>query len=286
MENERYEAVLLAAEQGSLTAAARMLGYTQSGITRIIKGLEEELGFPLFVRTKKGVSLTENGRLMLPYFREIVRSMQSVRQLSADISGTVVGNITIGTCYSMAALWLPAVIKGFQSRHPGVTVSLHEDGNIGLARSLQDRSADVCFGLAPKGVDADWEALFTDEIVGWVPHGHPAEDRGYLTAEDLEQEAFIYTQPDQDTEIDRLIGELGVKPNVRFTTRNAFTTYHMVAAGLGISVDQRLRSRAWGGAVAEVPFRPERMESYGMAVPSLRDVSPATRVFIEYVRGM
>ena len=150
----------------------------------------------------------------------------------------------------MAALWLPAVIKGFQSRHPGVTVSLHEDGNIGLARSLQDRSADVCFGLAPKGVDADWEALFTDEIVGWVPHGHPAEDRGYLTAEDLEQEAFIYTQPDQDTEIDRLIGELGVKPNVRFTTRNAFTTYHMVAAGLGISVDQRLRSRAWGGAVA------------------------------------
>ena len=49
--------------------------------------------------------------------------------------------------------------------------------------------------------------MFTDEIVGWVPHGHSAEERGYLTAEDLEQEAFIYTQPDQDTEIDRLIGE-------------------------------------------------------------------------------
>ena len=74
MEAVKCEAFLAAAEQGSLTAAAGLLGYTQSGVTRMIGTLEEELGFPLFLRSKKGVQLTENGKLMLPLLREIVRA--------------------------------------------------------------------------------------------------------------------------------------------------------------------------------------------------------------------
>lgn len=63
MEAVKCEAFLAAAELGSLTATAELLGYTQSGVTRMIGTLEEELGFPLFLRSKKGVQLTENGKL-------------------------------------------------------------------------------------------------------------------------------------------------------------------------------------------------------------------------------
>ena len=69
MEAVKCEAFLAAAELGSLTATAELLGYTQSGVTRMIGTLEEELGFPLFLRSKKGVQLTENGKLMLPLLR-------------------------------------------------------------------------------------------------------------------------------------------------------------------------------------------------------------------------
>ena len=69
MEAVKCEAFLAAAELGSLTATAELLGYTQSGVTRMIGTLEEELGFPLFLRSKKGVQLTENGTLMLPLLR-------------------------------------------------------------------------------------------------------------------------------------------------------------------------------------------------------------------------
>ena len=54
MEAVKCEAFLAAAELGSLTATAELLGYTQSGVTRMIGTLEEELGFPLFLRSKKG----------------------------------------------------------------------------------------------------------------------------------------------------------------------------------------------------------------------------------------
>ena len=88
MEAVKCEAFLAAAELGSLTATAELLGYTQSGVTRMIGTLEEELGFPLFLRSKKGVQLTENGKLMLPLLREVVRAHHNAEQLSAEIGGS------------------------------------------------------------------------------------------------------------------------------------------------------------------------------------------------------
>ena len=90
MEAVKCEAFLAAAELGSLTATAELLGYTQSGVTRMIGTLEEELGFPLFLRSKKGVQLTENGKLMLPLLREVFkwgREANPSQPLSSPLKG-------------------------------------------------------------------------------------------------------------------------------------------------------------------------------------------------------
>ena len=87
-----------------MTAAAEQLGYTQSGITRMVHALEEELGFPLLARSKGGVELTENGKLMLPALREIVRADENARQLGAEICGVVTGVLTVGSYYSVSAM--------------------------------------------------------------------------------------------------------------------------------------------------------------------------------------
>lgn len=284
MNADKYEAFLLAADSGSITAAAEALGYTQSGITRMIQSLEAELGLKLFLRTKKGVSLTENGKRLLPYFREISRNLRSIGQVSTEIKGVVQGSISIGSCYSIASSMLPELIKGFQILHPGITVNLMENGNDALRRFLLERSVDLCFCIDPEMPDVEWTELFRDEIVVWLPPGHPAAKKGYMELWELEKEPFIHTQPGQDTEIDRLLSGNGIKPDVRFTTLNAFTTYNMVAAGLGISVDQSLRSRDWADNVIKLPLRPRRYEAFGIAVPSGAEASPATRRFMEYVR--
>ncbi len=74
MDSLKCRAFLAVAELGSMSAAADTLGYTQSGITRMIHSLEEELGFPLFIREKSGVVLTGNGKEMLPAIHDIVRA--------------------------------------------------------------------------------------------------------------------------------------------------------------------------------------------------------------------
>ena len=121
MDATKCEAILIAAETGSLTAAAERLGYTQSGITRMLGSLENEVGFPLFVRSKKGVQLTENGKAVLPLFREIVHAQQNALQFSADICGIIKGSLTIGCYYSISAMWMPEILKEFRNRFPGAS---------------------------------------------------------------------------------------------------------------------------------------------------------------------
>lgn len=165
MEAVKCEAFLAAAELGSLTATAELLGYTQSGVTRMIGTLEEELGFPLFLRSKKGVQLTENGKLMLPLLREVVRAHHNAEQLSAEIGGVSKGSLTIGCYYSISALWMPEILTAFRARYPGVTVRMQEGGNLEMARWLNERSVDCCFGAQMHGDKYDWLPVFRDELV-------------------------------------------------------------------------------------------------------------------------
>ena len=97
MDHIKCEAYLTAMEKGSLTAAGKQLGYTQSGITRMVHSLEEELGFPLFTRTKKGVTPTANGVVMIPAFRKIVQAQKHALEISTDICGITNGALTIGS---------------------------------------------------------------------------------------------------------------------------------------------------------------------------------------------
>lgn len=281
MDTKKCEAFLISAETGSFTQAAHVLGVSQVGITRLIAGLEEELGFSLFSRSKKGVVLTENGKLMLPAFRELVYAGKKAEQLGAEINGIVSGSLTIGSYYSISTMILPKIIKVFQQKYPRVKVNMKEGGNSEMARWLTEKSVDCCFLAEPAGTPCDWTPVLEDEIVAWVPKKHPLAKEKSLPLESLCSEPFIHTQPGEDTELDRLLALHRLQPDVCFTTNDAFTTYNMVAAGLGISFNQRMISLKWDGSVAEIPFDPPQYVSLGIAVPSKQDTSPAARKFIE-----
>ncbi len=285
MDSLKCRAFLAVAELGSMSAAADTLGYTQSGITRMIHSLEEELGFPLFIREKSGVVLTGNGREMLPAVHDIVRADERAQQIALEINHITRGVLTIGGYFSVSALILPQILSVFQSRYPGIVIRLQEGGNREMAKWLNDRSVDICFCAMPgKDVSCDWIDFFQDELVAWVPKSDPDSSLSSFPLKRLEEKPLIQTLPNQDTDLDRLLRENHLNPDVHFTTRDTYTTYNMVAAGLGISFDQKLNSRQWSGDVAEIPFDPPQYISLGIAVPSLKEISPAARKFIECVQ--
>ena len=104
---DRYEIFLKVCETGNFTKAAEALNYTQSGISQMMAGLEEELGVQLFARAKKGVVLTDNGQRLIPYIREMVNQKEKLRQAAFNINNKVEGRLRIGSFSSVTAMWLP-----------------------------------------------------------------------------------------------------------------------------------------------------------------------------------
>lgn len=285
MDKIKCEAALAAADYGNLTAAAAALGYTQPGITRMLRSLEKELGFSLFIRTNKGVSVTSNGRMMLPYFRDIVRMHQRAEELGSEIHGILNGVLTIGSYFSIASILLPSILQKFQKEYPKVRITLREGGNRELSNWLAESSIDCCFSAKPSDtVNCDWLPLWQDELVAWLPSDHPQANDAAFPLQDLEKYPFIITLPNEDTDIDRLLAADGLHPDIRFSTADVFTSWRMVEAGLGISFNNWLTSAAWQEKVVTLPFVPARFITLGIATPSIKDISPATKRFIEKVQ--
>lgn len=284
MDEVKCEALITAAEQGSLSRAAQILGYTQPGISRMIHSLEEELGFPLLIRTKKGVELTPNGKTVLPYLEETVRAARLTHETSASILGLLSGTLTIGCYYSVSSMILPPLLKRFGTDYPRVRIILREGTNAELAEALENRTID--FSLAaptPESLECDHIPILEDELVVWLPPSHPLAGKTAFPLEALTSYPFIITQPGQDTDIDRLLSKYHIHPDFHFATKDAYSTYRMVEAGLGISFNQSLFARGWKGNVVTLPFDPPQVIHLDISIPSLKEASPAAKKFIQYV---
>mgnify|MGYP000354417393 CR=1 FL=1 len=128
MSMQKYQAFVCAVEKGSLSKAAEELGYTQSGISHMMKSLEEEVGFPLLVRTATGIRPNPEGEMLLPYIRELLGSNENLEQSISAIRGVDTGRIRIASFFSVAVSWLPWILREFRRDYPNVDVQIIEGG--------------------------------------------------------------------------------------------------------------------------------------------------------------
>ena len=219
---------------------------------------------------------------MLPYFREIVESSQVAQEMSDDIKGVVRGSITIACYFSVSSMWMSHLLKVFSESYPHIQIKLLEGGNKEIAKWLAEKSVDICLCAEPQDSgEYRWKELYRDPLVAWLPKDHPKVKQKTYRIKDLETEEFIHTLPGQDTDQDRLIKQEGLKLKTRFTTKDGFTTYQLVKAGLGVSFNQAMIAQDWKGDVVQLPLTPPRFVSLGLALPKQKPTSPAVQRFLK-----
>ena len=112
----KYQVFLRVAACGGFTRAAEELHFTQSGVSHTIATLESELGVPLFVRNRSGVTLTADGRALLPYIQTLCDDALRLEQKAADLRGMETGLVRVATFNSVSVQWLPYLLKSFRAR--------------------------------------------------------------------------------------------------------------------------------------------------------------------------
>ena len=280
MNTTKYETFLKTVEYGSLTSAAESLGCTQSAVSHSIASLEAELGFPLIIRNRGGVKLTDEGERLLPAVRALLSGAEQLEQTVSSIRGLHAGMIRIGAFTSVAVHWLPPILKRFQMDYPNVEFQLLNGDYHDVTRWVQDRSVDIGFVNIPNTLDCECITLMEDRLLAIVPTDSRFAAFPTFPLIECETEPFISLLESSDHDARRALESAGVRPNVRFYTKDDYAIIAMVEQGLGISIMPELLLKGRHDHLVVLPLQPESVRTIGLAVASN---GPATRKFAEYV---
>ena len=240
---ERLRVFNAVAQAESFTKAADSLHLTQSGVSKHIKAMEEELGVPLFDRLGKKVTLTQAGEILYEAAHEVIASIASAEQRIHELEGLGRGRLRVGASFPVGLYVLPRVLAAYRKQYSAIEVTLAISTTANIEARVLDNKVD--FGLVSADVHhpkLTTLAFMTDELVVIVPPGHKWVNRRNIRADELADETFIFAARGagaRATVEDRLKEKGIVLPNI-LDFVNIEGVKHAVEAGLGISVQPRV----------------------------------------------
>jgi len=235
----------------NLTEVANALFTSQSGVSKHIKDLEDELGVELFIRRgKRLLGLTDPGKELIEVVERILIDTSNIKRLGQQFSNREQGQLVIATTHTQARYVLPHSVASFRTSFPKVRLTLHQGSPTEIAAMLSDGDADI--GICTETL-GDVPALITFPFYRWhhgvaVRRGHALESVQQLTLEALAEWPII-TYHEGFTgrgNIDRTFAGAGLAPDIVMSAMDTDVLKAYVELGLGV------------GIIAAMAFDPKR----------------------------
>ncbi len=225
----------------NVSATAQSLYTSQPGISKQIRLLEDELGVEIFSRSGKHLTrITPAGEAILKTAGEVLRKVESIKQVAQEFSDEKKGSLTIATTHTQARYVLPDVIKGFIAEYPEVALHMHQGTPMQISEMAADGTAD--FAIATEALE-----LFSDLVMmpcyKWnrsiiVPKDHPLTQVSKLSLEDVAEHplvTYVFGFTGR-SKLDEAFLDKGLVPKVVFTAADADVIKTYVRLGLGIGI--------------------------------------------------
>lgn len=135
----------IVAQYGSISKASKKLCVTQPSITKSIKKLESQLNMTLFVREKKGMILTDNGKLLYRHIFDSINTLDGVELLAKNVSINDVGKLKIGAGDSVTRNILKKTIVEYKKLHPNIVIEISNTSSEELYNDLRYGRVDLIF---------------------------------------------------------------------------------------------------------------------------------------------
>ena len=245
----KYEYVAKVAEYHSISKAAQALYISQPALTRIIIGIEEDLGVKLFNRSVIPLTLTYAGERFLAESRRILAIDKMLHKEMQEIAEKKRGHLFIGADYAASALWLPHILPIFHKEYPGIDINLCPQVSSMFEDELLRGNIDFAFTSAPLiSNELQYEFLSSVKIIVFIPRSHPLLNKYDITGNSLENplkisstelngQDFVALKPNSGLSrvVSNLMSIFNIHPSHILTAPNIVSCYRLAAAGLGIT---------------------------------------------------
>lgn len=270
--------------------AAERLHMSQPPLTRQIRALEEQLGTPLFLRTPKGVELTEAGQALLEEVPNVLLLAERAQERTRLAGQGLVGRLEVGLFTSSVLDVIPRILAGFHTERPQVHIGLHTMSKVQQIEALLERRIAIGFNrLVPDTPGITVETVLHERVVVGLHESHPLCAREEITLRDLEDQPMIL-YPNLPIaglaqEVDGAFRREGRRLRVVQEVEDVLTCVALVSAGFGLCITI---APAANLRLPHVVFRPLRSRW----LPSVQlnclyrsdDRSPLLQAFLHHVR--
>lgn len=277
------------AEYENITRAAAELHIAQPHLTRQLHALEQELGVTLFVREKKRLHITDEGRFLRQQAAHITDLADKTATQLLDMKSGISGTLYLGAIETVGMIYLPVWIEGFRARHPDVKYNLWSGNSTDVMERLAKHLVDIALIREPYDANL-YEAIhLLDER--WMVLVHPAhrlaiQARSFVNWADLsEEDLMVPTQ--RIEEISGWFAERGLSCHITSAFSPLANAVAMVEHNLGIAILPDSACHALRGRdLTAIPI--EGSPTSGVAVLWHRqmELTSVTKHFIEYLRSV
>jgi DNA-binding transcriptional LysR family regulator len=274
------------AEQGTFTAAAASMGYTQSAVSRQIAAIERAAGAELLERRRDGVRLTTAGRVVMRRATTVLDEIDAIARELSGLPGQA-GTVRVGWFPSAGVFLLPRALAALRRTDPGLHVVGREGSTPALVRALRAGSLDLALlASTPPFRPPDSESpplalqtLTERALCLAVPATHPLARGDFIDVADLRGQRWIAGSSGED----RLMGVwpgLDERPEIAHTSRDWLAKLHLVAAGCGLTTVPAALASAAPPGVRVLPVRGGPQEQRRLLLARLPHppTDPVTRV--------
>ncbi len=290
---QQLEALICLVEERSFSRAAKRMLLTQPALTKNIRTVEDSLGVKVVNRSRAGVSLTPEGKILYDVAQRMVRLRKDASDKFQRLSVNNGGDIDMGASTIPATYILPRAISELRNLHPDIRVFLKTEDSEEVMNMVLDREVEIgCVGKEPLNRKLTVHPLWHDRLILVVPARHRWIKQKIVTLPELFQEPFVLREKGSAT---RDVFESSLKErsyslsglNIAGELGSSEAVKEAVIAGLGLSVlsAHAVRRELAQGLLFEISVASLHIERrFHLIHLKQFDLRPAHQIFVNFLK--
>lgn len=260
---EAYKIFCCVAQHGSISKAAEKLLISQPAVTWHLKNLENQLGVTLFIRTKKGATLTDEGKILFEYVQKGIDSFTKGENVLTNLKNLDSGKIKIGASTTVSKYVLMPYLEKFHELYPNIDIEIENNLTETLLKDLRNGDLDILLLNLPTQESKDLKVQKVLDVQDIFVGNKKYYDltKGNLSLEDLNNYPLLFQKSPSNTRnyLDKYLkdNQTNLIPKMEIVSYNLIMEFVKIGFGIGYATKEFIKDELQNELLYEINVTPK-----------------------------